>query len=463
MPLRGIGYAAALVARRAVAGRDCRRRPGSTRCVPWYVRDLGAADRRSRRCSARCASTAGRCTSPRLAALAHALGPRRFTRLAPRRGVRGRWRPPPVLCLPDGSDGALPRAALPRPGRGARRAARTCAPNGRGSPARRRHAASARGCAARRRARDRARRRGGARGAPALMAWRRPLLVRLRELRVGALRHRGRCSRSSRTATTRCTLERKRERFGSAARARSSRSRPTSSCCASRGAGTRRAELDGAAPTRTRGPAPGARTTRYLDGQLRRARRGARGAACRVPRREPRGAAARRRRVRRGTRRALAARAGASAASGAARARRTASWRPSELERLRVRADEMHARLAAYLDARPARTVEVQWLVRRAFCARARRARGRRAARAAGARVRAQRRRGARAARGGRDALERQLRRGARARAARRVRARRELAGAAGRRRAARARRLSEPAPRADVRAGRSRCRSAST
>jgi hypothetical protein len=39
----------------------------------------------------------------------------------------------------------------------------------------------------------------------------------------------------------------------------------------------------------------------------------------------------------------------------------------SELERLRVRADEMHARVAAYLDARPARTLEVQWLVRRAF------------------------------------------------------------------------------------------------
>ena len=41
-------------------------------------------------------------------------------------------------------------------------------------------------------------------------------------------------------------------------------------------------------------------------------------------------------------------------------------WRA--LRRLRVRADEAHARLAAYLDVRPARTVEVQWLVRRAFC-----------------------------------------------------------------------------------------------
>ena len=40
----------------------------------------------------------------------------------------------------------------------------------------------------------------------------------------------------------------------------------------------------------------------------------------------------------------------------------------ARFEALRLRADEAHARLAAYLDVRPARTVEVQWLVRRAFC-----------------------------------------------------------------------------------------------
>ena len=40
----------------------------------------------------------------------------------------------------------------------------------------------------------------------------------------------------------------------------------------------------------------------------------------------------------------------------------------SELERLRVRADEAHARIAAFVDARPARSPEVQWLVRRCFC-----------------------------------------------------------------------------------------------
>ncbi len=40
----------------------------------------------------------------------------------------------------------------------------------------------------------------------------------------------------------------------------------------------------------------------------------------------------------------------------------------SELERLRVRADEAHARICAFVEARPARTVEIQWLLRRAFC-----------------------------------------------------------------------------------------------
>lgn len=39
-----------------------------------------------------------------------------------------------------------------------------------------------------------------------------------------------------------------------------------------------------------------------------------------------------------------------------------------ELERVRVRADRVHARLVEFLPARPARGVEIQWLVRRAFC-----------------------------------------------------------------------------------------------
>jgi hypothetical protein len=40
----------------------------------------------------------------------------------------------------------------------------------------------------------------------------------------------------------------------------------------------------------------------------------------------------------------------------------------SALEDLRVRADQAHARLANFLSARPARGIELQWLVRRAFC-----------------------------------------------------------------------------------------------
>jgi hypothetical protein len=40
----------------------------------------------------------------------------------------------------------------------------------------------------------------------------------------------------------------------------------------------------------------------------------------------------------------------------------------AELESARVRADEAHARLADFLPVRPARGVELQWLVRRAFC-----------------------------------------------------------------------------------------------
>ncbi|HEY1451179.1 MAG TPA: ATP-binding protein [Solirubrobacteraceae bacterium] len=40
----------------------------------------------------------------------------------------------------------------------------------------------------------------------------------------------------------------------------------------------------------------------------------------------------------------------------------------SALERVRVRADQAHARLAEFLPARPVRGVELQWLVRRSFC-----------------------------------------------------------------------------------------------
>jgi hypothetical protein len=59
---------------------------------------------------------------------------------------------------------------------------------------------------------------------------------------------------------------------------------------------------------------------------------------------------------------------------GVARARAAFRWRDRrmlsvrELERLRMRADAAHARIASFVSARPARAVEVQWLVRRGFC-----------------------------------------------------------------------------------------------
>jgi len=44
------------------------------------------------------------------------------------------------------------------------------------------------------------------------------------------------------------------------------------------------------------------------------------------------------------------------------------AMKATELERARVRADEAHARLADFLPVRQARGVELQWLIRRAFC-----------------------------------------------------------------------------------------------
>ena len=40
----------------------------------------------------------------------------------------------------------------------------------------------------------------------------------------------------------------------------------------------------------------------------------------------------------------------------------------AELEQVRQRADQAHARIAGFVAARPARSVDLQWLVRRAFC-----------------------------------------------------------------------------------------------
>ena len=102
VPLRGIAYAAALVLAALVAGAL----PPTAlldQVIPWYVRDIGlpiaaATALGSLRIDGRPFHLAG------VAALAHALGSRRFCALAPLGGGATRWRPPPVLWLPDGSD-----------------------------------------------------------------------------------------------------------------------------------------------------------------------------------------------------------------------------------------------------------------------------------------------------------------------------------------------------------------------
>jgi hypothetical protein len=47
---------------------------------------------------------------------------------------------------------------------------------------------------------------------------------------------------------------------------------------------------------------------------------------------------------------------------------RTRLLTAAELERVRLRAERLHARLSDFLPVRPTRSVELQWLVRRAFC-----------------------------------------------------------------------------------------------
>jgi hypothetical protein len=104
IPLRGIVYAAGLVVVALIAGAL----PPTSwldPIVPWYLRDLAlplaaASLLGSARIDGRVFHLAA------FAALAHLTGPRRLGRLAPAPPV-GRWRPPPILCIPDGSDARL--------------------------------------------------------------------------------------------------------------------------------------------------------------------------------------------------------------------------------------------------------------------------------------------------------------------------------------------------------------------
>ena len=102
IPLRGIGYAAVLVAAAVIAGAL----PPTAwldPLIPWYVRDLGAPLAGATllgaiRVEARPVHTAA------LALLGHALTRRRLSALVPLPRCGTRWRPPPVIWIPDGSD-----------------------------------------------------------------------------------------------------------------------------------------------------------------------------------------------------------------------------------------------------------------------------------------------------------------------------------------------------------------------
>lgn len=102
IPLRGIVYAGVLVLAALAAGAL----PPTAwldPVIPWYLRDLGmplaaATLLGALRIDGRPFHLAG------LAVLGHKLAPRRLAALAPL-PLGGRyWRPPPVLCIPDGSD-----------------------------------------------------------------------------------------------------------------------------------------------------------------------------------------------------------------------------------------------------------------------------------------------------------------------------------------------------------------------
>jgi hypothetical protein len=101
IPLRGIAYGVALVVASLLAGAL----PPTSwldPIVPWYLRDIGiplalATVLGAARIDGRAFHLAAH------AALAHLLAPRRLGRLAPL-ATAARWRPPAIVCIPDGSD-----------------------------------------------------------------------------------------------------------------------------------------------------------------------------------------------------------------------------------------------------------------------------------------------------------------------------------------------------------------------
>jgi hypothetical protein len=102
VPLRGIAYALAAVALGLVAASV----PPTSwleGVLPWYLREIGlpvalGAALASVRLDGRPFHLA------LIPALWRVLAPTRLYALTPARPPRGRWRPPALLCIPDGSD-----------------------------------------------------------------------------------------------------------------------------------------------------------------------------------------------------------------------------------------------------------------------------------------------------------------------------------------------------------------------
>jgi hypothetical protein len=108
VPLRGIGYALALVATALVAGA-LPPTEWADSLVPWYVRDLAAPLAMAALLGA--IRLEGRPFHLAAAAIvAHLLSPRRLAKLTLPAQLQHRWHPPPLLLIPDGSDARFRRA-----------------------------------------------------------------------------------------------------------------------------------------------------------------------------------------------------------------------------------------------------------------------------------------------------------------------------------------------------------------
>jgi hypothetical protein len=114
IPLRGIGYATSLVLAALVAGAV----PPTAwlnPLLPWYVRDIGAPLAAALVLGA--LRVDGRpFHSAAVSLLSYVARSRTMSGFAAHRGRGGRWHPPSVLLLPDGSDACFRRLRYRGPG-----------------------------------------------------------------------------------------------------------------------------------------------------------------------------------------------------------------------------------------------------------------------------------------------------------------------------------------------------------